>query len=52
MTMGGYPYYIGVFGGFEAVLVWKLDGLVNLIYSLDLDNIKMHLFEGCGINPL
>jgi len=23
----GYPYYIGVFGGFEAVLVWKLVGL-------------------------
>jgi hypothetical protein len=22
----GYPHYIGVFGGFEAVLVWKLDG--------------------------
>jgi hypothetical protein len=33
--MGGYPYYIGVAGGFEAVLAWKLDGLT--IGKFDID---------------
>ena len=39
---GGYPHYIGVFGGFEAVLAWKLDGFKASL----VNRLRRHQFFG------
>ena len=36
--MGGYPYYIDVFGLFRVILVCVLDGCLASTYLLDLTN--------------